>query len=342
MKTFEIVLSEERNVTMTMYLNLESPEFHHRNRPLIVVLPGGGYSMCSDREAEIVALSYMAAGYQACVLCYTLKDKAGWPYPINDYDEAYEKIAENAEEWRIDMNHVATVGFSAGGHLAACTATVAKHRPNAAILVYAAIKKDIVDACQPGMPYPAEHVDGNTSPCFIVASRDDSLVNVSNSLEFGLALEKNGINFETHIYSFGQHGFSVATPVITTSAITQRAAKWVPDSITWLNEMIGEFTEHGFREPVLSAKINGNYEEFLSVNCTLGHMLNQPEESQKIIEALLEGIKGIAAERGIDFLSFCAAISGFTIKELLALVQTPEEGIKQIDAALRTIPNRRE
>ncbi len=341
MKTFEIVLSEERNVTMTMYLSLESAEFNHKNRPLMIVLPGGGYGMCSDREAEIVALQYMAAGYQACVLRYTLKDKAGWPYPINDYDEAYEKIAENADEWRIDMDHVATVGFSAGGHLAACTATIAKHKPNASILVYPAIKKDIVDACQPGMPYPVEHVDGNTAPCFIVATRDDSLVNVSNSLEFGLALEKSGINFETHIYSFGQHGFSTGTSVITTSSITERAAKWVPDSITWLNEMMGEFTEHGFKEPILSAKLNSDYEDFLSMTCTLGHMLNQPEESQKAIEPLMNGIKVIAAERNAEFLGFCATISGFKIRELLELVQTPAEAIEQLDAILRIIPNQK-
>ena len=78
MKTFEIILSEERNVTMTMYLNLESPELHYPARPLMVVLPGGGYSMCSDREAEVVALPYLSAGYQVCILRYTLKKKGGW------------------------------------------------------------------------------------------------------------------------------------------------------------------------------------------------------------------------------------------------------------------------
>lgn len=339
MKTIQIVLSEERNVTLTMYLNLESKEFHFAKRPLMVVLPGGGYAMCSDREAEVVALQYMAAGYQAAVLRYTLKDKGGWPCPINDYDEAMELIASHADEWNIDMDHTATVGFSAGGHLAACTATVAKHRPRGAICVYPAILKDIVDACQPGMPYPHEHVDGKTSPCFLVTARDDGLVNVNNSLVFAQALEKAGVTFELHAYSYGQHGFSVGTPLITNSAITPRAANWVPDSIGWLGEIMGKFTDKGFTQPVLRPRMNGDYEEFLSVDCTLSHMLRQPEPVLQLLKPLFDAVRAIAAGGGFTFEGLCGALGGYPIKLLLETVQTPQAAIEQLDAELSKIPN---
>ena len=37
-----------------------------RKRPAVLVLPGGGYHICAGREAEPVALAYMAQGFQAC------------------------------------------------------------------------------------------------------------------------------------------------------------------------------------------------------------------------------------------------------------------------------------
>lgn len=341
MKTFEITLSEERNVTMTMYLNLESKEFHCPARPLMVVLPGGGYGMCSDREAEIVALQYMAVGYQACVLRYTLKDKGGWPNPINDYDAAMEVIARNTEQWRIDMDRTATVGFSAGGHLAACTATIAKHKPRAAICIYPAILKDIVDMCQPGMPYPAQCVDIDTCPCFIAAARDDGIVNVNNALVFAQALEKVGVNFELHIYSYGQHGFSVGTPAIAVEPISNRVAHWVTDSIGWLAELMGTFTDRGFTEPVLSPKVNRDEEAYLSVECSLRHIMSQPQEVKALLKPLFDGLRAAAAEKGLTYEGLCGAVGGYKIRELLTVVQVPQEAIRKLDEALNRIPNTR-
>jgi len=36
-----------------------------RIRPAILILPGGGYAMTSDREAEPVALQFLAKGFAA-------------------------------------------------------------------------------------------------------------------------------------------------------------------------------------------------------------------------------------------------------------------------------------
>ena len=37
----------------------------NRKRPVIVICPGGGYTMTSDREAEPIAMQYLARGYHA-------------------------------------------------------------------------------------------------------------------------------------------------------------------------------------------------------------------------------------------------------------------------------------
>ena len=48
-------------------------------------------------------------------------------------------ICKNADAWHVDADKLVLMGFSAGGHLAACAATIAAHKPAAAVLVYPAI-----------------------------------------------------------------------------------------------------------------------------------------------------------------------------------------------------------
>ena len=44
----------------------------NRKRPVIVICPGGGYTMTSDREAEPIAMQYLARGYHAVILRYSV------------------------------------------------------------------------------------------------------------------------------------------------------------------------------------------------------------------------------------------------------------------------------
>lgn len=43
-----------------------------RQRPSVLVIPGGGYAMTSDREAEPIAMQFLAAGCNAFVLRYSV------------------------------------------------------------------------------------------------------------------------------------------------------------------------------------------------------------------------------------------------------------------------------
>mgnify|MGYP001141228444 CR=1 FL=1 len=152
MRMEKIVLNEERNVTLTVYLQEVGGEFGYMaKRPGIMVIPGGGYQFCSDREADPVALPYLKAGFQAFILRYSVKEDAVWPNPLEDYEQAMSLIRSKAEEWGVYGDKMAVVGFSAGGHLAAAAASMAKNRPNAAILGYAVTGAD-VRACNRTAP----------------------------------------------------------------------------------------------------------------------------------------------------------------------------------------------
>ena len=339
MRLETIILNENRNVTLTAYIQEADGEFLFPKRPAILVLPGGGYAMCSDREADPVALAYLKAGYQAFILRYSTGKNKTWPNPLEDYEQAMALIEERAEEWHLDSSRIAAVGFSAGGHLCACAATIAKHKPAAAILVYPAILKDICDMCQPGMPQPNEHVTGETSPCFLVACRDDRTVDIKNSLMMELALAEHGIPFESHIYSYGGHGFSTAEDWVINNSRSARVPDWVESSVGWLKETLGTLTMKGFSEPNVAVSKNGDTAPVLSVMCTLNHIRKQSGEAQAVLKPLYDGMQAVADARGYAMEGLMASVGNCTVRELMEMVQIDADAISEIDRALHSIVN---
>ena len=70
-------------VTLTYYAHGQADKLSNvARRPAVLVLPGGGYEHCSDRESEPVALTFLWAGYQAFVLRYSLGERSAWPRPL--------------------------------------------------------------------------------------------------------------------------------------------------------------------------------------------------------------------------------------------------------------------
>lgn len=243
-----IVLNEERNVTLTAYLEDVGGEYTSiSKRPAILIFPGGGYQMCSSREADPIAFPYLKAGYHVFILRYSVKEYAEWPTPLNDYDAVMELLKTKAEEWHLYPDKIAVIGFSAGGHLAAAAAVMAKNRPAAAILGYAVLNEEVKN-CHPSAPGLIDKVDVHTCPCFLFASRTDNIVPIANSLEFMQALEQHDIAFECHIYAYGPHGFSTGDSYVQDRGVPMcsRIPNWVEDSIGWLRDVLGDFCSEGY------------------------------------------------------------------------------------------------
>lgn len=232
---------KDTKAEMTVYLQPVGGEFPNiSKRPVILILPGGGYRMCSEREADPIAFPFLAAGYQAAVLYYTVGEGAKWPEPLEDYEAAMEYLTEKADEWNLDMSKAAVIGFSAGGHLAGYAASKALNRPRAAILGYAVTEGPHINWRLPGAPDVIDAVNDQTCPCFLFATRDDQTVPVRNTIRFAEALDENGIPFECHIYSKGIHGIATADPSVLypTDLACPRAAQWVKDCLGWLDEVM--------------------------------------------------------------------------------------------------------
>lgn len=90
----------------------------NRKTPLVLICPGGGYAMTSNREAEPIALQFNSMGYQAAVLRYSCAP-AVYPTALCEVAQSVKLIREHAEDWNVDAEKIIVMGFSAGGHLAA-------------------------------------------------------------------------------------------------------------------------------------------------------------------------------------------------------------------------------
>lgn len=342
MQIEKIVLNQERNVTLTAYLQDVGGEFRTvTKRPAIVVIPGGGYMFCSDREADPVALPYLKAGFDAFVLRYSVKEDAKWPQPLNDYDEAMDYIIEHAEEWHVEKSKIAVVGFSAGGHLAGAAATMAKNRPAAAILGYAVVNED-VKGCNASAPDVTKAVDKDTCPCFLFATRTDNVVPIKNTIDMLEALDKHKISFESHIYAYGPHGFSTADHSVQgiETLICDRVPSWVEDSIHWLKDIMGDFAANGFTKPACKSHIDDDGEAWLSMDCTIGRIFGNPEALvilSDVVDEMKEKVEPFAPDMTFD--DMMNALSTMRLSDLLRERGIAVDKFDELDEKLSKVPN---
>ena len=78
-----------------------------KQRPLVLVVPGGGYSHVSPREGDPVALQFAAAGYHTAVLTYSVGEGAQNYQPLRQLNEALALLRQNAGEWHILPDKIA-------------------------------------------------------------------------------------------------------------------------------------------------------------------------------------------------------------------------------------------
>ena len=343
MKLETITLNQERSVTLTAMLQVVDGEFRGvSKRPAVLVIPGGGYQFCSDREADPVAAAYLKAGYHTFILHYSVGKDSTWPGPLEDYEQAMEFIDEHAEEWHVFRDKIAVVGFSAGGHLAGAAATLAKRRPAAAILGYAVLRADTAHELGEDKPSIVEAVDENTCPCFLFSSRADTVVPIQNTLDMMNALNRFQTSFECHIYPYGPHGFSTGDPSVQglESIFPRRAGDWVNDSIAFLRDLFGNFGSQGMTEPVLRSHVNDDAMAWLSLDCSIARIFGNPEARRVLastITKMREQITPFSPE--MSFEDMIGVLGKMTLRELLAERSIDTERFEELNAALHKIPN---
>jgi acetyl esterase/lipase len=213
----------------------------------VVICPGGGYQeKAMSYEGEDIARAMNEHGIHAFVLDYRITPDYH-PAPLTDALRSIEIAREMATDIGYKKDKIALLGFSAGGHLAACAATMwslSETRPDAVMLCYPVISMDqyFHAGCRANLVGEKidkhifndlsceNRVDRQAPPAFIWHTADDPVVPVEHSLLFASALSAKNVPFELHIYPHGEHGLGLAKsdPVVS---------QWITQGVRWLKQM---------------------------------------------------------------------------------------------------------
>ena len=231
------------------------------NGSALLVIPGGGYQrVVLDKEGTaLVPALVEQGGVTLFVLRYRLpgEGRTDREAALADAQRALRLIRHHAKDWGLDPQRICTMGFSAGGHLAARLGNgfdrnVYPHsdaidaesaRPDFQLLIYpvTSMRGDDVHAgsrerllgSAPSDELQQQYsmqlqVRADTPPTFLLHAADDDVVPVGNSLQFYDSLRSAKVSSEMHLFPHGGHGFGTrGTTGLTTAAWPQLALSWM-------------------------------------------------------------------------------------------------------------------
>ena len=250
------------------YLLDSSVEMAHKKRPAVIVCPGGGYRMTSERSGEPIAAACLAKGIQAFVLRYSVAPDR-YPAAFLELGETVALLREHAQEWDIDPDKIMVWGFSAGGHLAlslgvywqdvlverALGRKPEQVRPNAIMLAYPVVtsgpyghkgsfenllgsledRRDLLEKLS-----LEKHIGPQVPPVFLWVTVTDEVVPVENSLMLAEALVKAKVRVEFHLYPVGSHGLSLANEETMKPdgyGVQKECQSWLELAFSWCGSL---------------------------------------------------------------------------------------------------------
>jgi acetyl esterase/lipase len=239
--------------TITVYLPRSTPA----GMTAVVVAPGGGYvNLAMNHEGRQVASYMNSQGVIAFVLKYRLGPKYHHPIELGDAQRAIRMVRANATAWHINPDRVGMMGFSAGGHLTMSASTHfeagkadaadpidrVSSRPDFSILGYPVIslvapwthqgsKNALLGPnADPDLAKSLsgeESVTKDTPPTFIFQTNADTTVPAENATYYYLALRKNQVPAEMHIFEKGPHGVGLAMEDPALSEWSKLLTNWM-------------------------------------------------------------------------------------------------------------------
>ena len=203
----------------------------------VIVLPGGGYTMLSDNEAEVIAERLRSFGLSASVFGYPVHTRH--PGPL---------AAVRAEIRRVraaGVERLALLGFSAGGHLAGHAALAPLGEPDervdAAVLCYPVVSMELAThrGSQDELlgPDAGGRIRAATSldrlvtpdapPFFIWHTAADEAVPVEHAYLLGQSLAAHAVPHALHVFEKGEHGLGLAEGSGAAEQWSRLASEWL-------------------------------------------------------------------------------------------------------------------
>lgn len=266
----------QRISTITPYISEEG-----EGKGCVIICPGGGYeSLATEKEGTAPAEALNEQGISAFVLKYRT---APYDYQaiLSDVCRGVRYVRYHAEDFGINPERIAIMGFSAGGHLATMNLKHAAEdeqqldaidemngQADYGILCYPVITlegkyahegsrdaflgQENIDNEMLAQKYSAQNdINGEMSPCFLWHCKGDKAVPYQNSQAFYNTMQKAGVNCELKLYENGAHGIGMG--------------KEYPGANEWFSQCLEWLEEYGFYDEPKVAKdlksIDAKYQE---------------------------------------------------------------------------------
>lgn len=248
-------------------LRIFQPADSLRNGTCILICPGGSYHHLGlTNEGSEVAQTFTKWGVTAVVLRYRVAMRGNHhPAMIEDFQRAMQILREHADQYKIDPEKIGCIGFSAGGHLVTMGGAFASHNylADRGIKTAVDLKPYFVAPIYPvvsmqdsiahlksrdnllGKNWTRKMADSfsmervipdDMPPVFLLACKDDDVVDYRNSVVLSEALLQKNIKSRYLLFEHGGHGFGA---IRTRSEETKN---WYMLLKEWLGE-IGFFQQ---------------------------------------------------------------------------------------------------
>ncbi|HEU5079126.1 MAG TPA: alpha/beta hydrolase [Opitutaceae bacterium] len=228
----EHVVSNVHRPSLTLFL----PKTPNATHAAVLVIPGGGHrEIWMDHEGYNIARALNAKGYAAFILKYRLARQEGSTYTVEqhalaDATRAMRLIRSRAKEWGVDPSRLGVMGFSAGGELAALTASRwtlgdakasdAIERESSRPTFQALIYPGNATAIRPAKDAP---------PAFLICGEKDR-VEISRELpNVYTRFREANVSAELHILAGVGHGFGLRPKSQGSEA------HWIEALLDWLD-----------------------------------------------------------------------------------------------------------
>ncbi|WP_052362085.1 alpha/beta hydrolase [Geminisphaera colitermitum] len=210
-------------------------------RPAVIFIHGGGWGSGGKEDYTDAAMKLVRQGYVTASINYRLvkQGRNRWPAQLDDAQRAVRWLRANAGKHGIDPQRIGALGYSAGGHLAACLGTretrdnsdpaLASHSSRVTCVVDMSGPSDLTEqASAPGDRLvhallggtPAEQsaaardasplhwVDVKSAPFLIIHGRLDDLVPPRQGERLAAALRNAGVESQLLVFEDEGHGFT--------------------------------------------------------------------------------------------------------------------------------------
>jgi acetyl esterase/lipase len=200
-----------------LHCDVYRPPAGTEKRMALIHLHGGGFARGSKDTLAGKVTPITTRGYVSIAAQYRLTGVAKWPAQIDDVKTVIRWTRANADSLGIDPKRIATVGYSAGGHLALFAAGAADTQLAACVAFYPAVElgKEIAQTLLPAgsdeaavrAASPLTYVRAGFPPTIIFHGLADVTVPPESSERLLHALRGAGVPCELHTFAGVPHEF---------------------------------------------------------------------------------------------------------------------------------------